>query len=46
MRMVVEGFVDLLVVVAILFEEIPQEHQLGLQATFITTSSGSVYQSG
>jgi hypothetical protein len=32
---------DLLDVVAILFEDIPQEQQLGLQAVFIT-SSGSV----
>jgi hypothetical protein len=33
--MVVEGFVDLSDVVVILFEGIPQEHQLGLQAVFI-----------
>jgi hypothetical protein len=33
------------VIVAILFEDIPQEHQLGLQAVFTTASSGSVYQS-
>jgi hypothetical protein len=44
--MMVEGSVDLPVVVAILLEDIPQEHELGLQAVFITESSGSVYQSG
>jgi hypothetical protein len=32
-------------VVAILFEDVPQEHALGLPAVFITKSSGSVYQS-
>jgi hypothetical protein len=36
--------VDLPVVVAILFEYIPQECQLGLQAVFITKSSGFVFQ--
>jgi hypothetical protein len=46
MRPVGEGCVDLPVVVAILFEDIHQEHQLGLQAVFITKSSGSVYWSG
>jgi hypothetical protein len=29
-RTAVEGFVDLLVILAILFEEVLQEHQLGL----------------
>jgi hypothetical protein len=43
--MAVEGSVDLPVIVAILFEDVLQEHQLGLQAVFITESSGSVYQS-
>jgi hypothetical protein len=36
--------VDLPVVVAILFEDVPQGHQFGLQVVFITDSSGSVYQ--
>jgi hypothetical protein len=45
MRVTVEGSVDLPVVVAILYEDVPQEHQLGLQAVFFTQSSGSVYQS-
>jgi hypothetical protein len=43
MRMAVEGSVDLPVIVAI---DAPQKQQLGLQAVFITESSGSVYQSG
>jgi hypothetical protein len=43
--MTVEGSVDLPVVVTILFEDISQEHQLGLQAVFITESSGHVHQS-
>jgi hypothetical protein len=34
------------VVVAILFEDVPQEQQLGLQAVFITDSSGPVHQIG
>jgi hypothetical protein len=34
MGTVFEGSVDLPVVVAILFEGVPQEHQLGLQAVF------------
>jgi hypothetical protein len=34
--------VDLPVLVAIFFEEVLQEHELGLQAVFITESSGSV----
>jgi hypothetical protein len=38
--------VDLSSVVTILFEDVPQEPQLSLQAVFITESSGSVYQSG
>jgi hypothetical protein len=42
----VEGCVDLPDVLAILFEDVSQEHQLGLQAVFITQSFGSVYQSG
>jgi hypothetical protein len=42
----VEGSMNLPVVVAILFDDVLQEHQLGLQAVFITESSGSVYQSG
>jgi hypothetical protein len=46
MRATVQYSVDLPVVVAILFEDVPQEHQIGLQALFITKSSGSVYQSG
>jgi hypothetical protein len=37
--------VDLPVAVAILPEDVLQEHQLGLQAVFITESTGSVYQS-
>jgi hypothetical protein len=41
----VEGSVDLPVIVAILFEDVLQEQQLGLQAVFIPKSSGSVYQS-
>jgi hypothetical protein len=41
----VKGSVDLPVVVAILFEDVPQEQQLGLQAVFITKSSGPVRQS-
>jgi hypothetical protein len=40
------GSGDLPVVLAILFEDVPQEHQLGLQTVFITESSDSVYQSG
>jgi hypothetical protein len=44
--MVIEGSVDLPVIVAILFEGVLQEHQLNLQAVFITESSGSVYQIG
>jgi hypothetical protein len=44
MRMAVAGSVDLLVVVAILFEDITQETQLGLQAVFITETSGPVLQ--
>jgi hypothetical protein len=46
MRTPVESCVDMPVVVAIMFGEVPQEHQLGLQAVFITLNSGSVYQSG
>jgi hypothetical protein len=42
MQTAVEGSVDLLVVVAIPFEDVPQEHELGLQAVFITENSGSV----
>jgi hypothetical protein len=42
----VEGSMDLPVIVAILFEDVPQEYQLSLQAVFITESSGSVYKSG
>jgi hypothetical protein len=41
--MAVEGSVYLQVLVAILFEGIPQEHQLGLQAV-ITDSSGPMHQ--
>jgi hypothetical protein len=37
---------NLPVVVAFLFEDIPQENQLSLQAAFVTKSSGFVYQSG
>jgi hypothetical protein len=40
-----EGSVHMLVVVTILFEDIPQEHQLSLQAVFITNNSGPVHQS-
>jgi hypothetical protein len=46
MLRVVEVSVVLPVVAAILSEDVPQEHQLGLQAVFITENSGSVYQSG
>jgi hypothetical protein len=46
MHVAVEASVDLLVVVDILFEDVPQEHQLSLQAVFTTKSSGSVFQSG
>jgi hypothetical protein len=42
----VHGSVNLPVFVTILFEGVPQEHQLGLQAIFIKKGSGSVYQSG
>jgi hypothetical protein len=45
-RTAVKGSVDLPVVVAILFEDVLQEHQLDLQAVYITESSGFVYQSG
>jgi hypothetical protein len=41
----VEGSVDLVIVVAILFEDIPQKHQFSLQAVVITESSGPVHQS-
>jgi hypothetical protein len=41
-RTAVEVSVDLPVVVAILSEDVLQEHQLGLQTVFITESSGSV----
>jgi hypothetical protein len=40
----VQGSVYLPVIVAILFEDVPQEYQLSLQAVF-TESSGSVHQS-
>jgi hypothetical protein len=46
MQTAAEGSVDIPAFVAILFEDVPQEHQLGLQAVFITELSGSVYQSG
>jgi hypothetical protein len=46
MRRAVEGSVDLSTVVAILFQDVPQEHQLDLQAVFIKKSSGSVYRNG
>jgi hypothetical protein len=45
MGMAVEGSVDLPVIVAILYEDVPQEHQLGLQAVFITESSDPMHQS-
>jgi hypothetical protein len=45
MRTVVEGSMDLPVIVAILFEDVPEEHQIGLQTVFITESSGPVHQS-
>jgi hypothetical protein len=45
MWMVVEGSLDLPVVVAIPFEDVPQEHQFNLYALFITESSGPVNQS-
>jgi hypothetical protein len=45
MRTAVEGTVDLPVGVTILFEDVPQEHQLGLQAVSITESSDPVHQS-
>jgi hypothetical protein len=38
----VQGSVDLRVAVTILSEDVLQEHQLGLQAVFITESPGSV----
>jgi hypothetical protein len=37
--------VDLSVIAAILFEDVLQVHQLGLQALFITESSGPMHQS-
>jgi hypothetical protein len=43
MWMAVEGSVDLPVIVAILFEDTSQEHQLGLQAVFIMESSGPMH---
>jgi hypothetical protein len=43
--MTVENSVDLPVIVAILFEDFPLEHQLGLLAGFITEISGPVHQS-
>jgi hypothetical protein len=46
MRTAIENSVTLPVFVAILFEVVPQEHQLGLQVDFITPNSGSVYLSG
>jgi hypothetical protein len=46
MRTAVKGSLDLPVVVAILFEDVPQECQLGLQAVFITNNCGTVYKSG
>jgi hypothetical protein len=36
--------VDLPIVLTILFEDVPQEHQLGLQAVFITDKSGSEWK--
>jgi hypothetical protein len=45
MWMAVEGSVDLLVIIAIMFEDVPEEHQFGLQVVFITESSGPVHQS-
>jgi hypothetical protein len=44
MRTAVESSVDWPVVLAILFENVPQEHQLRLQAVFFTKSFGSVHQ--
>jgi hypothetical protein len=41
-RTAVEGSVDPPVAVAILSVDVLQEHQLGLQAVFITESSGCV----
>jgi hypothetical protein len=41
----VEGSVDLPVIVNILSEDVAQEHQLGLQAAFITENSGPMHQS-
>jgi hypothetical protein len=43
MRTVVEGSVDLPVVVGILSEDVSQEHHLGLQTVFITERSGPVH---
>jgi hypothetical protein len=40
MQVAVEGSEDLPVVVAILFEDVPQEHQLGMQAVLISDRSG------
>jgi hypothetical protein len=45
MRMAVDGSVDLPVIVAILFEDVPQEHQLSLHAVFITQSSSPMLNS-
>jgi hypothetical protein len=42
MQTTVKDYVDLPVIVAILFEDIAQEHQLSLQAAFITKGSGAV----
>jgi hypothetical protein len=42
----VEDSADLLVVVTIVSENVPQEHQLRKQAVLITQSSGPVYQCG
>jgi hypothetical protein len=41
----VKGFVDLSVVVAILFEDVSQANQLGVQAAFIIVISGLIHQS-
>jgi hypothetical protein len=39
------GSVDLPIIAAIPFEDVPQEHQLGLKAVFITEISGRMHHS-
>jgi hypothetical protein len=42
-RTAVEGPVDLPIVVVLLFEDVPQEHQLGLQAVFLPQPDNEPY---